>query len=138
MHLMIIIQKLYYLTQVFEPNLFHIFLNFLQFSTHFRSSLSYKKGELCNFAGIPLELLKSIKIGPWPEEEGEQRKGGRLPVERATGGEVRGEEKFQGLMAVRLGYLSRAGMAGKEDPHGSPKRRRRAQWRWRCFSGQRW
>jgi hypothetical protein len=60
-----------------------------------------------------LELFKSIQIGPWPEEEGEQRKFGRVPVERATGGEDRGEEKFQELTAVRLDYLLRVGMAGK-------------------------
>jgi hypothetical protein len=57
-------------------------------------------GELCNFAGIPLELLKSIQIGPWPEEEGEQRKGDRVLAERATGGVVRAEEKFQELTTV--------------------------------------
>jgi hypothetical protein len=84
-----------------------------------------------------LELLKSIQIGPWPEEEGEQRKGGRVLAERATGGEVRGEEKFQKLTAVRLGYLSRAGIAGKGDLHGSPKLRRRSQWRQRCSGDQR-
>jgi hypothetical protein len=47
-----------------------------------------------------LELFKSFQIGPWPEEEEEQREGGSLLVERATGGEVRGEEKFQELTAV--------------------------------------
>jgi hypothetical protein len=40
---------------------------------------------------------------------------GRVPTGRATGGKVRGEEKLQGLTAVRLDYLSRVGMAGKED-----------------------
>jgi hypothetical protein len=59
----------------------------------------FQRWGLSNFAGIPLELLKSIQIGPWPEEEGEQRKGGHVPAERATGGEVRGEEKFQGRPA---------------------------------------
>jgi hypothetical protein len=84
-----------------------------------------------------LELFKSFQIGPWPEEEEEQRKGGRVPAERATDGEVRGEEKFQGLTAVRLDHLSRVGIAGKEDLDGSPKRRRRGQRRRRCFDGQR-
>jgi hypothetical protein len=79
-----------------------------------------------------------IQIGPWLEEEGEQRKGGRVPAERATGGEVRGEEKFQGLTAVRLDHLSRVGMAGKEDLDGSPKQQRRGQWRRRCSGDQRW
>jgi hypothetical protein len=60
-----------------------------------------------------LELFKSIQIGPWPEEEGEQRKFGRVPVERAISGKDRGEEKFQELTAVRLDYLSRARTAGK-------------------------
>jgi hypothetical protein len=41
-----------------------------------------------------LELFKSFQIGPWPEEEEEQREGGHVLAERATGGEVRGEEKF--------------------------------------------
>jgi hypothetical protein len=115
------------------------FSEFLQLSTHFRSSLIWIWGGLCNFAGIPLELLKSIQIGPRPEEEGEQRKGGRVSVERAIDVEVRGEEKFQELTAVRLGNLSRAGMARKGDLHGSLKRRRRSQWRRRCSGNQhRW
>jgi hypothetical protein len=84
-----------------------------------------------------LELFKSFQIGPWPEEEEEQREDGRVPAERATGGEVRGEEKFQELTAVRLDHLSRVGMAGKEELDGSLKRRRRGQWRRRCSDDQR-
>jgi hypothetical protein len=57
---------------------FYIFLNFTALQ---------KGGGLCNFAGMPLELFKSIQIGPWLEEEGKQREFGRVPVERATGGE---------------------------------------------------
>jgi hypothetical protein len=38
--------------------------------------------------------------GPWPEEEGEQRLDGHVPAGRATGGEVRGEGKLQGLTTV--------------------------------------
>jgi hypothetical protein len=56
---------------------FYIFLKFT----------ALQKGGLCNFAGMPLELFKLIKIGPWPEEEGNQREVNRVPVERATGGE---------------------------------------------------
>jgi hypothetical protein len=63
---------------------------------------AFELGEgLCNLAGRPLELFKSFQIGPWLEEEEEQRKGGRVPVERATSGEVRGEDKFRGLTAVQ-------------------------------------
>jgi hypothetical protein len=70
-----------------------------------------------------LELFKSFPKGPWPEEEEEQRLDGHVPARRATGGEVRGEGKLQGLTAVRLDYLSRVGTAEKEDLDGSPKRR---------------
>jgi hypothetical protein len=98
---------------------------------------AFELGGLCNFAGTPLELFKSFQIGPWPEEEEEQRKGGRVPAERATGGEVRGEEKFQGLTAVRLDHSSRVGVARKEGLDRSPKRRRRSQWPRRCSGDQR-
>jgi hypothetical protein len=94
-------------------------------------------GGLCNFVGISLELFKSFQISPWPEEEEEQREGSYVLAERATGGKVRGEEKFQELMAVRLDHLSRVGMARKEDLDTSPKQRRRGQWRRRCSGDQR-
>jgi hypothetical protein len=49
---------------------------------------------------MSLELFQLIQIGSWPEEEGKQREVGRVPAERATSGEDRGEEEFQELTTV--------------------------------------
>jgi hypothetical protein len=48
----------------------------------------------------PLGLLYLPTRGPWPEEQGEQGLDGCVPARRVTGGEVRGEGKFQGLTTV--------------------------------------
>jgi hypothetical protein len=49
------------------------------------------------FCRQPLGLLYLPARGPWLEEEGEQGLDGRVPARKVTDGEVRGEEKLQGL-----------------------------------------
>jgi hypothetical protein len=44
---------------------------------------------------------------------GEQGWDSHVPARRITGGEVRGEGKLQGLMAVRLSHMLRVEVVGK-------------------------